>query len=200
MVQLTDVTLIALSGLNYQTKENIKALDISSKDIKFGAVKYIQLGEVNDIDSWNRAIIYEFPKYVDTSHALLIHGDGYVVNPSLWRLEWLQYDYVGAPWPLPQDDYSYRDGEGNIVRVGNSVSLRSKKLMDMMTAIPEDYFWSMKEKYGNTNEDGFICCHNRLWLEKGGCKFAPLEVAMNFSKEHEIPENKGLMTFAFHSL
>jgi hypothetical protein len=49
------------------------------------------------------------------------------------------------------------------------------------------------------NEDGFICCHNRKWLEKHGCLFAPLEVAVRFSKEHEIPENKGLTTFAFHS-
>lgn len=200
MIKLSQVTLIAISGLNYQTKENINALEHSSQGIDFGAVKYIQSSDIQDIDTWNRAVIYDLPKYIDTEYALLVHGDGYVVNPALWRPEWLDYDYIGAPWPLPQDDYSYKDGRGNIVRVGNSVSLRSKKLLDKVAAIPESYFWSIKDKYGNTNEDGFICCHNRNLLESQGCRFAPLEVAVHFSKEHELPENKNLMTFAFHSL
>ncbi len=66
--------------------------------------------------------------------------------------------------------------------------------MDLIATRP----W--KEYYGNTNEDGFICCHNRNWLESKGCTFAPIDVAKHFSKEHEIPENIGLETFAFHSL
>ena len=45
-----------------------------------------------------------------------------------------------------------------------------------------------------------LCVHNRKRLEEEGVKFAPLEVAKHFSKEHEIPENKGLKTFAFHEL
>ena len=98
------------------------------------------------------------------------------------------------PRPLPQDGYSYRDEYGELVRVGNSVSLRSKKLMDAVA----QYEW--REYYGNTNEDGFICCHHRQQLQSLGFRFAPLEIAVNFSKEHEIPENKDLSTFAFHSL
>lgn len=57
-----------------------------------------------------------------------------------------------------------------------------------------------KSYHGNTNEDGFICCHNRNWLEEQGCTFAPLEEAVHFSKEHEIPENQGITTFAFHTV
>ncbi len=193
-MKLPNVTLIVMSGLGHQTEENIKALEYSSQSIEFGAVKYIQLGEIKDIDSWNKAIIYELPKYVETSHALLIHGDGYVVNPSLWRPEWLEYDFIGAPWPLPQDDYSYKTPSGKLIRVGNSVSLRSKKLMDLVAIRPMEYH------YGNNNEDGQIFVWERDWLESQGCKFAPLSVAINFSKEHEIPENKDLMTFLFHSL
>ncbi len=194
MIKLPNVTLVAMSGLGHKAEENVSALLMSQKGIEFGAAKYIQLGEIQDIDSWNKAIIYELPKYIETEFALLIHGDGYVINPELWNPEWLNYDYVGAPWPLPQDDYSYRTPDKTLVRVGNSVSLRSKKLMDS-AALCE---W--KPYFGNTNEDGFICCHNRPWLESVGCKFAPLEVAVHFSKEHEIPENVGLKTFAFHSL
>lgn len=200
MLSLPNITLIALSGIGHKQRENAEALKISTKEIEFGAVKYIQLGEVKDIDTWNKAIIYELHKYVETSHALLVHGDGYVINPHLWREKWIQYDYIGAPWPKPQDNYSYLDDRGHLQRVGNSVSLRSKKLMDAVARTPEDYFWSFKTKYGNTNEDGYISCHNRSYLERLGCKFAPLEEAIYFSKEHELPENQGIETFAFHQV
>ena len=62
---------------------------------------------------------------------MLIHDDGFVVNPDSWQDDFLNYDYIGAPYPLPQDNFSYRDIDGNLIRVGNSVSLRSKKLLDL---------------------------------------------------------------------
>lgn len=192
MISLPNITLIALTNKNFE--EHKEAIDKSCERIEFGAVKLIWDEKCNSIDEWNRKIIYDLPKYIDTDFALLIHADGFVVHPELWKDEFLDYDYIGAPWPLPIDDYSYRDEAGDLVRVGNSVSLRSKKLMDLVATRP----W--RSYYGNTNEDGFISCHNRKWLESQGCKFAPLELAVHFSKEHEIPENVGLETFAFHSL
>lgn len=195
-IELPNVTLIALSGLGYQTQENIEALRKSSEGIKWAAVKYVQLAHITDINSWNKAVIYDLWKYVDTEFCMFVHGDGYVINPELWNPDWLNYDFVGAPWPLPKDDYSYRDQKGNIVRVGNSVSLRSKQLLYLPTTLKFEW----KEFYGNTNEDGFLNCHHRQDLETWGVKFAPLEVAIHFSKEHEIPENVGIKTFAFHSL
>lgn len=198
MISLPNVTLIALTNKDFFLHK--EAIDRSCEGIDFGAVKLIWDEKCNSIDEWNRKIIYELPDYVQTTHALLIHADGYVVHPEKWNPDWLNYDYIGAPWPLPIDDYSYRDSQNEIQRVGNSVSLRSKKLMDLVASIPEHRFWAIKDKFGNSNEDGFICCHYKNWLEDNGCKFAPLEVAVHFSKEHEIPENVGLETFAFHSL
>lgn len=192
MLKLPHVTLICLTGQNFQKHKEV--IDKSCENIEFGDVKIIWDEGIKDINDWNRKIIYDLHKYVDTAFALLIHPDGYVINPEVWQDSWMEYDYIGAPWPLPQDDYSYRDTNGNLVRVGNSVSLRSKKLMQLASKRP----W--REYYGNTNEDGFICCHNRVWLEEQGCKFAPLEVAKHFSKEHEIPENKNLKTFCFHEV
>lgn len=192
MLKLPRVTLIALTNKDFEGHKN--AIDKSCEGIEFGDVKLIWDEKCTSIDMWNYKIIYELPLYVRTDFALLIHSDGYVINPHLWRDSWLDYDYIGAPWPLPQDNYSYRDEKGELVRVGNSVSLRSKKLMDLAATRPWKYY------YGNCNEDGFICCHNRKRLESEGCKFAPLEEAIHFSKEHEIPENVGLETFCFHSL
>lgn len=198
MLKLPQVTLVCLTNKDFEGHK--KALDKSSEGIEWGAKKIIWDENCNSIDTWNYKIIYELPNYVDTTHALLFHADGYVIRPDLWQEDWLSYDYIGAPWPLPVDDYSYRDEEGELQRVGNSVSLRSKKLMGLVATREKDWFWEQKRKYGNTNEDGFICCHNRKWLESQGCKFAPLDVAKHFSKEHTIRDNYNLKTFAFHTV
>lgn len=192
MISLPQVTLILLTNKDWEGAK--RALDISRSGIDFGGAKIIWDETMNSVDDWNRKIIFDLHKYVDTAYLLLIHQDGYVRSPYLWNDEWLQYDYIGAPWPLPQDDYSYRDEEGELQRVGNSVSLRSKRLMELIATRTMEYH------YGNNNEDGQICCWNRKWLESQGCKFAPFEVAIHFSKEHELQENAGLDTFAFHSL
>ena len=199
MLKLPDVTLICLTNRDFEGHK--KAIDKSCEGINFGAVKLIWDEKCSSIDEWNRKIIYELHNYVQTEFALLIHADGYVINPESWREEFLSYDYIGAPWPLPQDSVSYLDSQGNLVRVGNSVSIRSKKLIDLAASIPEHRFWAIKDRYGNSNEDGFICCHYRNWLEDKGCKFAPLELSVHFSKEHEIEENKDIdKTFCFHSI
>src|SRR3954469_4298652 len=104
MLQLPDITLIALTNKNFL--EHKEAIDRSCANIEFGAVKLIWDEKCTSIAEWNRKIIFELPKYVFTSHALLIHADGYVIIPHLWRDEWLDLDYIGAPWPLPKDDYS----------------------------------------------------------------------------------------------
>lgn len=191
-MEINDVTLICLTNKDFEGHKH--AIDMSCMGLDFGAVKLIWDEKCTSIDEWNRKIIQDLYKYVDTSHALLIHADGYVLNPDLWNPDWLQYDYIGAPFPLPTDDYSYRDEEGEIQRVGNSVSLRSKRLMERVA----QFEW--KPYYGNTNEDGFISVHHRKQLEREGFKFAPLEVAVHFSKEHTIPENEGLNTFMFHAI
>lgn len=192
MISLPQITLITLTNKDFEGHK--KALDISCKDINFGAVKLIWDEKIEGIDQWNWKVIYDLPWYIKTTHALLIHADGYIIHPEKWNPKWLEYDYIGAPWPLPTDDYSYKSESGKIQRVGNSISLRSKKLMTLIARRKWGRF------HGNTNEDGFICCHNREWLESQGCKFAPLEVAKYFSKEHEIEENKDIIPFAFHSL
>lgn len=192
MLQLPSVTLIAFSGIGYQTEENLNALKRSCEGVEWGDVKYIQQGNICNVSDWNEAIIKDLYKYVDTSHALLVHSDGHVINPHLWKEEWLHYDYCASPWPLPKDDYSYRTPSGRLIRVGNSVSLRSKKLMELIATRPMEYH------YGNNNEDGQICVWERDWLEEQGCKFMPFEEAIYFGKEAPLPENEGVSTFVFH--
>lgn len=168
-------------------------LDYSSRDIDFGSVKNV-IVPTNTIDEWNRAIVFDLADYVDTDFAILCHPDAGICHPELWRDEWLELDFIGSPWPLPTDDYSYRDVYGNIQRVGNSASLRSKKLM----SLPKKLGLEWKPYYGNFHEDGFLCVHNRHILEANGCKFATFEQALLFGRELPLPENEGLKTFLYH--
>lgn len=194
MLKLDNITLIALTNRDFGGHK--KALDKSCEGVEWGAVKIIWDESITGIDEWNRRIIYELHQYVQTDFAMLIHADGYVINPQAWRNDFLDYDFIGAPWPLPTDTYSYRDTHGNLVRVGNSVSLRSKKLLELPSKLNLEW----KSFYGNTNEDGALCVHWRDIMLENDINYAPLDIAKYFSKEHEIPENVGIDTFAFHTV
>ena len=205
--QLPNVTLVAMATRNVE--ETLQALEYSCKGVEYGSVKllshytphglgknmeFIRIDKIKSIDDWSYKIIYELNQYIDTEFALLVHADGFVVNPTSWRDEFLEYDYIGAPWPLPADNFSYRDVNGDIVRVGNSVSLRSKRLLELpikLKLLWEPYF-------GFYNEDGFICVKNRHIYEQHDMKFAPLDIAKYFSHEAMIPEVRNIKPFVFH--
>ena len=208
MINLPNITLVALTSV--RLPQTIKALEYSTKDINFGSVKLLSdikpdtlpdfisfefTEKSSTIDEWNYNIIYNLPNHIETEFALLIHDNGFVVNPSSWKDEFLDYDYIGAPWPLPNDNFSYRDIDNNLIRAGNSVSLRSKKLLD----IPKKFNLEWKPFHGFTNEDGFICVNYRHKYIEGGCKFADIGIAKYFSHESMIPEIKGIDPFAFHN-
>lgn len=194
MLELPQCTLICLTNQNFDAHK--RAMDISSEGINWGAKKIIWDEKCTSIDIWNYKMIFELHNYVQTDYAMVIHADGYVIRPDLWRDDFLDYDYIGAPWPLPGDTYSYRTPDGELIRVGNSVSIRSKRLLELPSALGLEW----RGYYGNTNEDGFLCVHNRKTLQEHGIKFAPIDTARYFSKEHELEENKGIETFAFHQV
>jgi len=193
MLKLPDVTLIALGTTNVMGM--IRALEYSQRDIQFGAAKLVTEIVCNSIDEWNKAIVFDLRKYVDTKFCLLVHPDGFVVNADSWNPDWLNYDYIGSPWPMPFDPFSYRTPDGEIVRVGNSVSLRSKEMLEL----PFQLEVAWHPYYGNTNEDGFLTVHNRRLFQQFGARYAPIEVAKWFGRELDIPENADVENpFVFH--
>jgi hypothetical protein len=57
-----------------------------------------------------------------------------IVRPELWSNDFLEYDYIGAPWMY--SDTSYITDEGEHVPVGNGgFCLRSKKFLEMPTKL-----------------------------------------------------------------
>jgi len=207
MLKLPNVTLIALTSVKIE--QHIKALEYSCKGIEFGSVKlaspekpenlpdlitWEKTERTSNINEWNYAAIYNLGKHIDTEFCILIHDDGYIVNPEMWKDEFLDYDYIGAPWPLPNDNFSYRDINGELIRCGNSVSLRSKKLIDL----PVELNLEWKPFHGFYNEDGFIAVNYRHIYKEHGMKYADIDVAKYFSHETMVPEVEGITPFMFH--
>lgn len=126
-------------------------------------------------------------RFVETDFALFVQHDGFVVNQDRFLPEFLDYDYIGAPWPK-----HFIQNRGR--RIGNGgFSLRSKKLLDLCATMD---FSSAKDDA----EDFMVCVEFRDELEAAGMKFAPLELAAKFSLENKIEDfdNFGIRTFGFH--
>lgn len=207
MVNLNNITLVSVTSVNVD--RTIRALKHSTQGISFGEVllltdkdvspsgiKTIKIDQLDYI-AYSKFIVYELHKFINTDFALIIQDDGFVINPNKWNDKFLNFDYIGAPFPIPNpsDNISYRDPFGNLVRVGNGgFSLRSKKLLELPTKL--DLEW--KPYFGYYNEDGFFAVHNKHLFEENGCKFAPVEIAAEFSHEKQTNETVGIIPFGFH--
>jgi len=189
MKHLPTVTVVAITDRDYgQTIEAIyKTLeqitpaqvlfftDIIQFDEKF---KNIVIPRFGSWEKYNEFVVKDLYQYISTDHILLIQHDGYVINGDSWTDEFLQYDYIGAPW-------GYKDGRN----VGNGgFSLRSTDLHRILATDP------MIEI--TCPEDEIIGRLYRRYLESKGIKFAPEELAHKFSYEMHPPKHK---TFGFHN-
>jgi len=207
MLDLKNVSLVCVTSVNLERA--IKAINFSIRGINFGevllltdkdldleAIKTIKI-ESLDYVGYSRFIVYELHKYISNEYVILIQDDGFISNPEKWEDLFLNYDYIGAPFPVPpdNDNISYRDPFGNLIRVGNGgFSLRTKKLLQLPSLLNLEW----KPYFGFYNEDGFFSVHNRHMLEDNGCSFAPIEVSSRFSHEYKTPETEGILPFGFH--
>ncbi len=207
-LQLPNVTLVAMTSVNIY--ETVRAMCYSMREIEFGdavlvtdkkpwflpkSIRYSHTSKLDSIDKFNYKMVYELKDHINTDFCLVVHADGFVIHPELWRDEFLDYDYIGSPFPMPTNDYAYRDRKGEISRVGNSVSIRSKRLLEY----PSEHNLKWEKGFDDYyNEDIFLCCLAKNEMEEHGLRWAPLEVAVLFGREHMIPENKGIEPFVFH--
>ena len=179
MKELSNVTLVGIDCVDLERLQ--VAADISTKEIKFGAVKLlssiesddprvIKIPKIKTVEGYSDFMIKKLDNYVDTEFALIFQYDGFILNPEAWEDSFLKYDYIGAPW--------YHLGP---LRVGNGgFSLRSKRLLSWLAKN-----WHQIKKRIHP-EDVYISRYARVFLEKVGIVFADEGVASRFSKEGNV--------------
>jgi len=203
MISLPNVTIVSVACT--RVNKTIEALKKSMAGIDFHesllitheslslddlGIRLINIEKL-DYKEYNHFILYKLKDYIKTEFALVVQNDGYVLRPKKWDNAFLDYDYIGAPWP-PDVHYTK---EGVNVRVGNGgFSFRSKKLLG---ALGEMNLPFTDNGTGYYHEDGIICNYYRKKLEDYGIKFAPVEIAAKFSHEIDCKESS-LKPFGFH--
>ncbi len=193
LLGLPSVTLCAATSVNVEA--TVAAIEASTDQVRFGdvvlftdlrlqqspgGVRVVQIAPLRSGADYSNFLLRELAGHIRTDHCLIVQWDGFVVDAEQWDPAFLEYDYIGAPWP------QFDDGRD----VGNGgFSLRSRKLLDACRG------------------PGFICSHpedvaigrlNRDFLEREcGILFADRETAARFAHERSTPKSP---TFGFHGV
>jgi len=120
-----------------------------------------------DKRGWSRSWWFDVPPLLQTSQTLNIQWDSWIVDATMWRDEFLDYSYIGAPW-------WYKDGKN----VGNGgFSLVSTAL--------KRYIRANRAKFpcDTAVDDDLLCRTYRPQLEDLGFVWAPEKVAHDFAFE-----------------
>lgn len=106
-LNLKNITLIAIGSTKIE--ETIKAINICQKSCSFGDIIFFsdqfnpyqsKIDAMMSIKDYDKFVVFDLPKIdFNTDFILTIHWDGFIVNPNAWTSDFLQYDYIGAPWP-----------------------------------------------------------------------------------------------------
>jgi hypothetical protein len=204
-LKLPGVTLVSVSSVS--PERNLRAIEWCTNLVEFGDCKLITDKQMEStspdikiekcrtlvsIDEYSKFMIYELNDYIKTGFALVIQPDGVIINPGSWTDQFLDFDYIGAPWPQGM----FTDDKGENIRVGNGgFSLRSKKLLSFFNE--NEIPWTQYR--GSYNEDGFISMANLDLLRRGGIKFPSPLLAYQFSREIECPDLGEMDSFGFHN-
>lgn len=227
-LNLSSVTLVCVSSV--RINESISAIEYCSErcdfyDIKFitdqnitstNKIKIQKCIPLRSLQQYSDFLLTELHNYIDSTHCLLIQDHAFISNTKLWNDNFLDYDYIGAPWPkyliqqllnnisigLDLNNQSFDtipvldNYDVDNYRVGNGAfSLRSQKLLKFIS--------QFKNKYNNKPEDNIISIYEKSILEKNNFRIAPIELAAQFAvempTEYNIYRDKSL-TFGFHGI
>ena len=159
---------------------------LSNISEKISGYKIFNVGKFNSIQEYSD-FMPKLIDYTESEYILLIQDDGHIVNPNNWTESFLDFDYIGAPWPTSKSwlkrfkKYSYFDTvKKNIIknRIGNGgFSLRSRKFLEICSNF---------KSCENVPEDIFFCLLNYDLFIDNGIKFADFNTAYKFSAEHSF--------------
>lgn len=185
-IKLHNVEIISINTHNPEA--SVKAIEYSCKGFEFSSkkifshrmpynilsedIKHIRVDAFKTRDVYSNFVIKELYKYIEAEFVMMIHDDGFIINPHLWQEDFLNYDYIGAPWPGSKENINYG-------RVGNGgFCIRSRKLLEACKDL----------EAGDINDDWLIGVTHNEYLRDLGFTFAPVNLAMKFSLELPIDE------------
>lgn len=185
-LDLTNTTLIAIDS--QKISKTLKAIEICCQYVNFYKILFfsdvpnpyqVSIPRINSIKDYDSFVVHSLPNYISSDYCLTIHWDGFIVNPSAWNDQFLNYDYIGAPWPW----MNYICGNGGF-------SLKSKKFLEAQKdIIPKNHLIDRQD-------DVILCVDFRQQFEAIGCKYAPKTVSQKFSTEYGGYFNYN--SFGFH--
>jgi hypothetical protein len=188
MIKLPDVTLVVFDTQCHDLTQlaiadclkHIEPADVMVFTDRPGVRYGRQVDEFTDEDKIRDYSLYKLPSLISTQFIFFIHWDSWVIDPAMWRDEFLSYDYIGAPW-------WYTDG----LNVGNSgFHIRSRALMQHMV----DHRLEMPLY---SPEDELISRKYRRRLPQ--FRWAPESVATDFAFERCRPSIES-RHFGFHGM
>jgi len=193
-LSIKNVTIACIDDVN--TESSFELLSDISELISFGDLVLISskpqfsqtrnMVKIRNLEEYNKFILFDLHKYIKTEFCMIVQTDGYPINLEAWRNEFLNYDYIGAPW-------------SNGLVGNGGFSIRSKRLMGLV-AENVNYDEALKKHNSNGQifdfapEDVVICNFYREQMESFGIKYAPLDLASSFSVENKSYSGQ----FGFH--
>src|SRR5262245_25266793 len=213
-LQLPDVTLVIVETREHKLasmalEDGLKAatfgdvLVLTDRPDKFGAsyanertfealpfqlhgqqVRFAHVPDWPDKLGWSRAWWFDVPPLLRTRQTLNVQWDAGIWDASLWRDDWLEYDYIGAVWHWHP---TKKVGNGGF----SLVSTRLKR-----------YLRKHRKKYqvDIPVDDDLLCRKYRPDLEELGFVWAPESVAEVFSWEGCAAPRTKETHFGFHAM
>lgn len=190
-LNLSNVTIIGIDCVNVERL--VEAMNVCEKDINFAKSKLltslptkdhrlVKIPHLGSIEAYSDFCIRDLSSYVDTDFVLIVQYDGFILNPSSWSPDFLQYDYIGAPWninDLMVEKFNIpKKFLGQTLVVNGGFCLRSKRFLEISTRLYNEGKIPVTQP-----EDVALCVWHKDLFEKEGMKYAPIEIAKRFSIE-----------------
>ena len=194
--RLETVTLCAVSSSNMEA--TVLAMKASLAQIEFAEallftdrdaaslgldesseIRVVPIRPIRSSEAYSHFMLNDLAAHIATDHALIVQWDGHVIDAGRWQDRFLDYDYTGASWPQFDDGHDVGNG---------GFSLRSRRLMEACRQPGFELHHPEDLAIGRTN---------RAFLEDLGLRFAPADIANQFSAERASDPAR---TFGYHGV
>jgi hypothetical protein len=99
-------------------KDAILITDPNKVSTELNNIQLVKAPTINSIEDYSFYLQSDLTPLIQGTHLLVMQWDSFIINPQYWNNSFLEYDYIGAPWP-----HHPKTPVGN-----GGFSLRSKKL------------------------------------------------------------------------